>query len=321
MSTAIFLKDVSKIYRVPSLVPWKRSRRTQALKRASFCCPKGKITCLLGPNGAGKTTIIKILAGLVLHDGGAISILDTPLKRISRQFRRRIGLLTSNDRSFYWRLTGRQNIDFFASMYDLKGKARKSRVDEVLQEVDLKKEADKPFRLYSTGMIQRLLLARALVGRPDVLLLDEPTTHLDPNAKTDIQNLIRERLVAGRGTTVLWCTHDLEEAQDLSDHLVLLHKGNILEEGTLSTFESKVLSDHRYILEFERLPRDGWHKGITAFILSNNGNQVELGVKDVTTVPDIIESAVSYGGRLLSVQRKDQSLKEIFSLLTAEKPE
>jgi len=108
-----------------------------------------------GPNGAGKTTIIKIPAGLILHEQGSISMLGVPLQRFSLDLRSWVGLLTSNDRSFYWRLTGRQNIDFFATMYGFTGKDRTDHVGAVPKDVGMEADADKPFRLYLTGMVQR----------------------------------------------------------------------------------------------------------------------------------------------------------------------
>ena len=138
MTDAIILSNISKIYRVPSLLPWKLAKKIEALRDVTFSCPMGKITCLLGPNGAGKTTAVKILAGLVLADSGTADVLGTPLSATSYKFQRKIGLLTSNDRSFYWRLTGRQNLDFFAALNGLKSKQRRERISSVLSEVDLK---------------------------------------------------------------------------------------------------------------------------------------------------------------------------------------
>ena len=114
---AITVDRVSKVYRVPSVLPWRRAALTEALHEVSFRCPEGKISCLLGPNGAGKTTIIKILAGLVLPDDGDACIQGASISGSSQRSGCRIGLATPNERSFYWRLTGRQNQEFFAKRF------------------------------------------------------------------------------------------------------------------------------------------------------------------------------------------------------------
>ena len=155
MQNAISIRNLSKTYRVPSVFPWRKARRIQALARVRFDCPAEKITCLLGPNGAGKTTIIKILAAIVLPEEGDATILGESVSQGGPSLRKKIGLLTPNERSFYWRLTGRQNLDFFASLYGITGRMKRERIAEVLSRVGLEADANKPFRLYSSGMKQR----------------------------------------------------------------------------------------------------------------------------------------------------------------------
>jgi len=168
MPNAISIQNLSKVYRIPSVLPWRKSRHVAALSEVQFDCPAEKITCLLGPNGAGKTTIIKILAGIVLPEKGDALVLGESISQGKVAFHNRIGLLTTNERSFYWRLTGRQNLDFFAALYGIKGREKQERITEVLSEIGLESESDKPFRLYSSGMKQKLSLARALIGKPEI---------------------------------------------------------------------------------------------------------------------------------------------------------
>ena len=289
---------------------------TEALRNVSFSCPQQKISCMLGPNGAGKTTIIKILAGLVLPDIGEAVTLGVSLSETPLHFRRRIGLATSNERSFYWRLTGRQNLNFYAALYGLKRKDRERIVLEVLSDVDILEEADKPYRNYSSGMKQRLLLARALLGRPEILLLDEPTTHLDHPSRTSIHRLIRERFVGKRKTTVFLCTNDLTEAMELGDHLIFLHEGEIQAEGTLASLRAKMQSHLRLVLEFDGLPHKGWEKGLPAVLLNQDNNRIELEIHDTTEIPKIVEASVSAGGKLVGCQRYEEPLSKIFARLT-----
>ena len=313
MKAAIAINNLTKVFKVPSIVPWRKAGKIKALDGASFTCPAGKITCLLGPNGAGKTTLIKILAGIVLPDAGEVDILGTPLSQVTLNMRGKIGLLTPNERSFYWRLTGRQNIDFFAALHGYRGTMKRTRTNEVLSQVALEAEADKPFRLYSAGMKQRLLLARALLGRPEVILLDEPTTHLDPIARDGLHNLIQEDLVGKRGATVLMCTQDLSEAQKLADNLVLLDKGRVLMTGSLTTIRRKLQANYRILLEFEKLPNADWLETIPVLDCKQTASGLEMEVAELSIVPEIIKAAVMHEGRLSSCTHYEKPLPEIFA--------
>jgi ABC-2 type transport system ATP-binding protein len=316
MHNAISIRNLSKTYRVPSVFPWRKSRRVPALSHVHFDCPSEKITCLLGPNGAGKTTIIKILAAIVLPEEGDATILGESVSQNSIALRRKIGLLTPNERSFYWRLTGRQNLDFFASLYGIKGNDKQERIAEVLFRVGLEADANKPFRLYSSGMKQRLSLARALLPDPRIFLFDEPTTHLDPRAREEIHRLIKNVIVQESRATVLICTHDLAEAQKLADHIVLLDKGNVLAEGPMQALRRKLHSGYRVVLEFQRFPGPDWLQGIGVMDVIETENGAEMTIRDLSDVPDIVNAAVHSGGRVAKCSHKEESLEEIFTKLT-----
>ena len=316
MQNAISIRNLSKTYRVPSVFPWRKSRRIQALSHVQFDCPAERITCLLGPNGAGKTTIIKILAAIVLPEEGDATILGEAVSQSGPSLRREIGLLTPNERSFYWRLTGHQNLDFFASLYGITGRRKRERIEEVLSRVGLEADVHKPFRLYSSGMKQRLSLARALLPDPRIFLFDEPTTHLDPLAREEIHRLIRDVLVQESGAAVLICTHDLAEAQKLADHIVLLDKGKVLAEGSMQSLRTKLHAGCRVILEFETTPEPDWLQGLGVMDVKETDNRTELTIRDLSAVPDIVNAAVRGGGRLAKCSREEESLEEIFAKLT-----
>ena len=301
---AISLEHIAKIYRVPSLLPWKTARRVEALRDITVRVPGGKISCLLGPNGAGKTTIVKILAGLIEPDRGEGRVLGRPLAELDRGTRGSIGFLTANDRSFYWRLTGRQNLDFFASLHGLKGGDRKQRVREVLADVGLEEQADTPFRLYSSGMKQKLLMARALLGRPELLLLDEPTAHLDHSARTAMHRFIRERLIRARKASVLLCTNDLAEAQKLADHLILIDEGRVLAEGPLDSLRSPVRSSPNLTLSFEKAPARGWDRRLGIRLLRRAAGTMVFAVPREVRTADVVAAAVRHGGRLVGCRSR-----------------
>lgn len=309
MPDAIVLQNISKTYKIPSIVPWKRSKKIDALKNVSMECPERKITCLLGPNGAGKTTIIKILAGLIIPDTGKISMGN-----------KSIGFVTQNERSFYWRLTGRQNLDFYGALYNLNKKDKKQKITEVLSEVGMEEDADKPFRLYSAGMRQKLHFARALLCDPDILMLDEPTTHIDPVAQESIHKLIKNKILRNRKTTILLCTHNLNEAQVLSDKIILLDKGHILAQGTISSLRSKINPNQKVIIEFVKMPKKDWLKNLPVNILNQTDTYIELAINQLNIIPEIIKSAVKNGGTIIECKKSEESLFEIFTRLTENNP-
>ena len=181
---------------------------------------KGELFCLVGPNGAGKTTLIKLLCGLILPTNGKISINGS------------IGLVTGDERSFYWRLTGRENMNFFAALYNLHGKEKHAKIEELFEFLNIK-EPNKRFQEYASGVKQKLSIARALLSDPSILFIDELTKSLDPTSAKELRRLIKEILVKKHGKTVFFSSHNLQEVEELADRIALMSEGRILAEGTL----------------------------------------------------------------------------------------
>ncbi|WP_161629847.1 ABC transporter ATP-binding protein [Desulfogranum japonicum] len=221
------------------------------MQDVSFGFNQGEICCLLGLNGAGKTTLIKILAGLLEPDSGDARILGRDIRTHDRLIRQSVGLVNTNERSFYWRLSVRKNLLFFASLYGLQGKNASVRVDNVLSLVGLADLGKQRFDRCSSGQKQKVSLARALLASPKILLLDEPTSNIDIVAARKLRNLIRTRLVNSERMAALWCTHNLHEAQEVCDRVVILHQGRILADlskqdligmgDTISIFQLEVI--------------------------------------------------------------------------------
>jgi len=202
-----------------------------AVDQVSFEVAEGEIFGLLGPNGAGKTTLIKILATLVLPDGGRAVAGGHDVARDPARAKRAVGYAVGEERSFYWRLTGRENLEFFAALYGLRGAARAGRIAGLLGLVGLEASADLRFNAYSTGMRQMLAFARALLADASILLVDEPTRSLDPLAADRIRSFLRAELAGKQGKTVLWATHDLGEAADFADDIAVISRGRIRLSG------------------------------------------------------------------------------------------
>ena len=192
-----------------------------ALKDINIRVNKGELFGLLGPNGAGKTTLIKILSGLILPNQGNAYVSGYDLARDGKQARRVVGYVVSEERSFYWRLTGRQNLKFFAILNNLSLSEAKYRIDEVIALTGLDDAADRMFKDYSSGMKQKLAIARGLITHPQILLMDEPTKSLDPLAAMNLRRLIKENIVGENKKTVFLATHNLSEAEELCTGLLL----------------------------------------------------------------------------------------------------
>lgn len=205
-----------------------RGYKLRALDQVNLEVPLGGIFGLLGPNGSGKSTTIKIILGLLRPSTGQCDIFGVPAGQ--REARSRIGYLPETP-FFYQFLTGRELVRFFAAISGLRGQAREQRVDVVLETVRMIGSADRHIRTYSKGMIQRIGLAQALVHDPDILILDEPMSGLDPIGTCEFIEILRD--LRDRGKTVLLASHLLARVEEICDEIAILHKGQIVCHGSL----------------------------------------------------------------------------------------
>lgn len=207
-----------------------RHRAVDALDGVDVDVARGEIVAVLGPNGSGKSTLLRCAAGLIVPSAGTVRVNGHDPAAIGTPLRGRIGLVARDDRSFDYRLTGTENLHFFGLLQGLRQNEIRARVTEVLGLVRLRDAASQPFRTYSTGMRQRLAVARALLGEPRLLLLDEASSGLDPGMRGVFHDVI-ERLAAETGVGVLLATHDLAEAQYLCSRVLLLDGGRLAGQG------------------------------------------------------------------------------------------
>jgi ABC-2 type transport system ATP-binding protein len=237
MSVAIEASGLVKDFEKGRRTIWQRLRREPDRRekfRAVDCIDlrveEGEVFGILGPNGAGKTTTMRMLATLLEPTSGTATVLGYDLATESREIRRRLGAVLSGERSLYWKLTARENLEYFAALYHVPPRETRRRIDEILEVVHLTDRADDYVEKFSTGMRQRLVLARALLPAPSLLLLDEPTVGLDPQAARDL----RERVIKLRddGRTVLLTTHYMEEADQLCDRIAIVDHGRIVALDT-----------------------------------------------------------------------------------------
>jgi ABC-2 type transport system ATP-binding protein len=244
-------RDLGKTFLPPpwplSMVGRQLDHEVRALQSVTFEVERGEVFGIIGPNGAGKTTLLKILATLILPTRGTAQINGADLVRGAAQVRRSIGLATGEERGFYWRLTGGENLEFFGGLRGLGPRESRRRATELLELVDLLPMAKEPLTRYTTGMRQRLSFARALLGRPEVLLLDEPTRSLDPVAAQEVQTLVR-RLATDEDVTVLIITHNLDEAEHACSRVAVLSDGAVRSVVSMSSGEGRLKERYRALL-------------------------------------------------------------------------
>lgn len=241
---AVAVEEVTRVFEPRR----KRDARVVALDRVSLEIPQGEIHGLLGPNGAGKTTLVKILSTVLVPTSGRARVLGHDVVKETRSVRPLIGIVFGGERGLYWRLTGRQNLEYWGALYKLSSSRTRSRAQELLERVGLADKADERVENYSRGMKQRLHLARGLVGKARVLFLDEPTTGMDPLAAREFRNLIAELKQEGR--TILLATHDMVEAETVCDRVTLIDRGKVL-----ATESPRTLG--RMISRFQRIDAEG----------------------------------------------------------------
>jgi ABC-2 type transport system ATP-binding protein len=230
---AIETRALSKSYRPVS--GWlRRGPERTAVADVDLRVEAGELFVLLGRNGAGKTTLVKILTTLVLQSAGEARIFGHDVARDGNAVRRLIGFASSDERSFFWRLSGRRNLEFWGALHDLRGRALKARIGELAAACGLEELLDLRFHAFSSGMKQRLAIARALIGNPRLVFLDEPTRSLDPTAARELRALIRE-LVSVHGLTVVLVTHQLEECRELAARYGLMRDGRLSLYETAAT--------------------------------------------------------------------------------------
>jgi ABC-2 type transport system ATP-binding protein len=279
---------------------------------------------LLGPNGAGKTTFLKILATLVLPDDGEAHVCGHDVRRDPAAVRRLTAPCLATERSLYWRLTARENLALAA---DLLGVARQdvdARIDEALVAVDLRDTGSKLVGQFSSGMMQRLLIARALLARPRLLLLDEPTRSLDPVAAREFRRFLQEELVVRRGCAVILATHNAEEALQLCHRVGILHRGRLLSTGTTEELSRRYVGASYRLVTREpshAALRDLLDQGVLRVESTGEGPGADGWSTLLVRLPEGEEQAAGVLGRLVAggmvVSRFEAVAPSLADLITA----
>jgi ABC-2 type transport system ATP-binding protein len=295
------------------LHPFRQGELVHALRGVDLSVAEGEILGLLGPNGAGKTTLLKIFSCLILpNEGQALMAgIDTSHEN---QVKPLIGLVHADERSFYWRLTARENLRFFARLYNLPSRRIDSRIDELLKRVEMFEAADRPFSGYSSGMKQRIGIARALLHDPQILLMDEPTRSLDPAASLDLRAFILEKLKRRDGKTILLATHNLPEAEAVSDRIAILVKGRIRKMGTVAEIRRWGVEDRRFklVLAHDAVLPQGPYR-ILLDLIEEGRRHVTLQLDESSSLNVLLEGLLAKGLTLGACDRVEPDLEDAFS--------
>ena len=288
-----------------------------AVNGLSFDVERGEVFGFLGHNGAGKTTTIRMLNGVLTPTGGSMKLFGLNPIENGPALRRRVGVLTESP-SLDERLTARENLKFYANLYDVPAGKVDDRVAELLEQFELADRADDRVGEYSKGMKQRLALARALIHEPEMLFLDEPTSGLDPMVAHQVHDLIVG--YASEGRTVFMCTHNLVEAQRLCDRVAVLEHGRLLALGTPPELGQRYARSQRLEIEVTAATQPQAVKTLSKMsgienVQAQNHSVISCAGATQETIPDIVALLVAEGVRISRVTPLEASLEDVYFAL------
>ena len=300
----------------------RRSKEVEAVRAVSFTIEPGELFGLLGPNGAGKTTTIKMLITLLIPTAGSARVLGLDVVKDAREVRKRIGYVFGGERGVYERLSGYDNLRYFAELYGVPPKLQKPRIEELLELVGLKGREHERAEGYSRGMKQRLHVARGLLHDPEVLFLDEPTIGLDPVGARELRSTIASLTAAGK--TILLTTHYMFEADALCDRIAVISKGKIVAEGTPADLkrgvgQGSVLEVEVYGVDEETIERVRRLGGVLAVSVEER-EQAQVLVVQTRTEVELTSAILGNlnGGQVGRISQREPTLEDAYVALVTE---
>ena len=315
---AVNAQNLTKTF--PPRSGWRRVQKegagTQAVRGVDLQVEEGELFGLLGPNGAGKTTLVKMLCTLVVPSAGQATVAGYDL-RDEAAIRAAVGLVVTDERSFFWRLSARRNLIFYAAMYGMFGREAAQRVDEVLDAVQLSDRADSRFSDFSTGMKQRVAIARGLLHRPKILFLDEPSRSLDPTSTNNLHDLILD-IQSRRNMTVFLITHDLNEAEKLCGRVAVMDQGMVRGVGSSADLRRQIQPTRQFRVQVDQW-QDGLAEGIgrhtTDLTISHDLLQFTI-PEDGAELTPILDILRENGVRITNIESEQPTLDDVFLQLT-----
>jgi ABC-2 type transport system ATP-binding protein len=294
----------------------KRGERRTVLRDVNLAIRRGEIFGVLGANGAGKTTLLKMLVTLLLPDAGRIRIDGIDAVAHPLEVKRHVGFALGGERTFYNKLSARRNLEFFGTLCDLDSVTLRKRIAEVIEIVDLGTDLERPVMSFSSGMRQRLAVARALLGDPPILIFDEPTRAVDPVHALELRGLIRDTLARRLGKTVLLSTNALEEAWSCCERVAILGAGRVVAVDSPEALVAKFSERRRFAIAFDTVAA-----GLEARLRSLDGvSEVEFkdGVALVSVelrgrnFTELLATLATDGSVIRSLRELDDALFDVF---------
>lgn len=280
----------------------------QAVQNVSLALEPGEVFGFLGPNGAGKTTTVKLLNGMLTPTEGICRVLGSDPALEPEKVHAVSGVVTEHAR-MYENLTGLENLVFYAELFGISADEAAGRAEALLQEMELEEAKDRKLAAWSTGMRQRISLARALIHRPKILFLDEPTSGLDPESAQNVNRMIRE-MAEDSGITVFLCTHQLRYAQEICTRYGLIEEGRLLAAGTLEELRAEAFSQITLQIRAGSMP--------TGMGFRQTGAQeYETMIRTEEEIPEIVRRIAAAGGDIYKVEARQPDLEDIYFALTA----
>ena len=305
--SAIVARDVAKTFRAG----WMRRREIHALRGVTLDVPRGAIFGLLGPNGAGKTTLLSILATLLTPDRGTVTVLGHDVVREATALRHRLNMSTGNA-SFLWSLRAEEIVGFYARLYGLSGRRLRRRIDELIELCELGAYRRVLYNELSTGIKQRLALAKSLVNDPELLFLDEPTLGLDPDVSVRIRRRIAT-LRRERGMTIVLTTHYMREAEELCDEIAFIKGGLILARGTAVELKRRIGLGDVIALRLEPAAPAWLPEAPGVLRCTTADGWTKCTVDDAEKrLPDLLRQLFAEGVTVRNVRVREPELEEVF---------
>ncbi len=319
----IRIRDLGKVYisKERTGIFGGKTRAIGALRSVSLDIYPGEIFGLLGPNGAGKTTLIKCLTTLLLPTEGTIQVNGYDVVRDEDEVRASVGCMLMGERGLYWKLTGRENLDFFGALYHIPAEVRRARVETIVGSLDLGDIIDRTVETYSSGQKMKLAFAKALINRAPILVLDEPTNTLDVPSARELRAIVRD--LNDEGHTVIYTTHQMAEAEELCDRVAIIDQGKIIALGTVDELKAS-LQQERVICVEGAIPATAYAavkqlEYVDEVVLAAADGRAELRV--VTPhprrlLPELIRSLYQNGSVIEDITPAQVTLEDVFVTLT-----
>lgn len=297
-----------------------KDRVVRALNGVDLSIEEGEFFGLLGPNGAGKTTLIQCITTLLIPTRGQISVCGYDVLKEPSKVRASIGCMLTGERSIYWKLTGRENLDYFGALYHMPRRDRRARIEELISMLSMDEFIDRRVETYSSGQKMKVAFAKTLIADPQVIILDEPTITLDVLASKELRQIIKE--INRKGTTVIYTTHLMFEAEELCDRVAIIDEGIIKGLDSVEGLKKSVEGDRKIRLSFsEPFTMAEAFRGIAGVrdVMSENGSLIV--VAENGSLDSIFRTIVSSGAKLKDVEISSPDLENVFIALTGKRLE